>query len=152
MKKFLLLTAIASVASVAAVAPAMAQSVTSSFTVGAGAPKSCTTPSALNVGLGNYDGTAAVTQNNTITFKCTNTTPATVTLLSTNAPSNTGGNLKNGANTIAYTMTGNGSTATGSGITAGAAAISVLSAVTVAAGQNPVPGAYSDTVSITVTY
>jgi spore coat protein U-like protein len=147
MKKFLLLTAIASVASVAAVAPAMADVTTAgTFTLGATTTKLCIAPSASNIALGEYNGTVAVTGTTTIKYKCTNSTPSTLTITSAN-----GGLLKDGANSFAYT----GSAAApgnGFGVNASAANVTSVYTATVAADLAPVPGNYTDTLSVVVNY
>jgi spore coat protein U-like protein len=154
MKKFLLLTAIASVASVATVAPVIAQTTTGTTTVTTTALKSCTAPATANIGLPNYNGTAAVTATQNIVFKCTNTTPAQVTLLSTNNPAAATGKLKDGVgNLIDYSFTGDGTNVVGLGVTLVAATDLIVPLVAnVAAGQNPVPNTYTDVINITVTY
>jgi spore coat protein U-like protein len=157
MKKFLLLTAIASAAAVAAVAPAMAvpnaSPVTGTFSVGSVTTKSCNPPVASNISSGEYDGTAAVAGATNIVFKCTNTTNATVTLLSTNTPGNATGKLKDGANNIDYTFTGDNTPKTGLGLVLGAATdLTVPVTTNIPAGQNPPPGTYTDVINITVSY
>lgn len=156
MKKFLLLTAIASVASVAAVAPAMADTTTGNFQVNATTVKSCTAPSASTVTISSYDGTAAVAGTTNVVFKCTNSTSATVTLRPANAVAvGTTGTLKNsgaGVTTpITYTLATTNATQLGTGLS-GATDITVPVTVTADANQNPIPAIYSDIVGVTVTY
>ena len=154
MKKFLLLTAIASVASVAAVAPVMAQSAISTITVNAATTKACLAPAAITVALGEYNGTAAITNTGAISFKCTNTTPATVVLTSASTALNGSGELRNTAGTtpIAYSFTGNNTTVVGSGLGTTASFINAAYGIAVAADQNPVPASYTDTINVSVNY
>jgi spore coat protein U-like protein len=157
MKKFLLLTAIACTAAVSAVAPAMAGTSTGTITIGAGTAALCTAPTATSVALGNYDGTAAVSGTTSVVFRCTNTTLATVTLLSNSVGgTNLAGKLSDAvtptSTPINYTFSGDGLTAQGTGLSAAINDISTPVTVNVAGGQNPAPGTYSDTIKITVTY
>ena len=159
MKKILLLSTIAGVAaSVAAVAPAMSQTVTtttpSTINVSATTVPLCTAPGNATIALGQYNGISTITAPNNVVFKCTNGTVGTVTLTSASTSSNTDGTLVSPAGTtpIAYTFTGNGSSGIGTGLTASASNISIPSVVSVAAGLNPIPGNYSDTIAVTVSY
>jgi len=114
-------------------------------------------------------GAGARTGNTTINVKCTKTTGYTVAL---NAGSTTGGTfaqrlMASGANTLQYNLYttagfasifGDGSTSTLT-IAGTGAGVSSANAVTVfgqlpdsAANQLVVPGAYTDTVTVTVTY
>jgi spore coat protein U-like protein len=159
MKKFLLLTAIASVASVAAVAPAMAvDTLPGTITVNAGTAASCTQPSNVTVSLGNYNGTAAVAATAaTVSFKCTLGTPATVAFSSVSTSSATGGTLLGGnaslpATPIAYTYTTNVPVTVGTGLIPAATALTATASVAIAAGQNPTVGSYTDDIKVTVSY
>jgi spore coat protein U-like protein len=156
MKKFLLLTAIASATSVAAVAPAMANEIPPAggvVTVNATTTKFCTTPSNITVSLGEYNGTAAVGPNpGAVNFRCTNTTPATVVFSSASTASATGGKLLNGANNIVYTYTTAGTSVIGTGLATAANDLTSTANISIAAGQNPVPGSYSDTINVSVNY
>ena len=161
MKKILLLSTIAGIAaSVAAVAPAMSLPVNTTtagtINVSATTLPLCTAPGNINVALGQYNGTTTIAATNNILFKCTSGTTGTVTLTSANATTNpnTSGNLVSPAGTtpIAYTFTGNGSSGIGTGLTASASNISIPSVISVPTGQNPIPGSYSDTISVTVSY
>jgi spore coat protein U-like protein len=152
MKKFLISMASVGMTSLAVAAPTMAQSTTGSMGVTATTTKLCTAPVATAVALGEYNGTSAKTANSTITYKCTNTTTSTINLQSASTRSSTGGNLTNGTNTIAYTLTGDGSTGTGSGLSGSATDISITVGISVLSGLNPVPGSYSDTINVTVNY
>jgi spore coat protein U-like protein len=150
MKNILALTVLSVAATFAAVAPAMANTIT----VGASTAALCTAPAAVTVALGNYNGlTAAAPQTANVVFQCTNTTPATVTLESVSTASATGGDLTDAATAtpIAYTFSGDGTVVTGTGLTAGND-LTVPVVVDIAAGQNPAPGTYSDTINVTVTY
>jgi spore coat protein U-like protein len=154
MKKFLALTAFVATATLAAVAPAMAGTQTGTVTVGASTAAFCTQPTTQTIALGNYDGRLPATGSSAVTFRCTTSTPATVTLLSASTGgTNAAGQLTDLATStpINYTFTGDGATRTGTGLTTGND-ISTSVGVTVAAGQNPAPGTYSDTINVTVTY
>jgi spore coat protein U-like protein len=154
MRNLLALTAFVATATLAAVAPAMAGTTSGTLTVGAGTAALCTAPTATTIALGNYDGTATKTGTSSIVFRCTNTTTGTVTLQSASAGgTSTTGKLSDPATTtpIDYAFTGDGATATGTGLTTGNN-ISTSVGVNVLAGQNPAPGTYEDTINITVTY
>jgi spore coat protein U-like protein len=160
MKKFLLLTAIASAASVAAVAPAIANEAPAGgvITVNAITTKFCTTPSNITIPLGEYNGTVAVgpTAAN-VTFKCTNGTAATVAFSSASTSSGNSGNLLGGnpalpATPIAYTYSTSGTSGTGNGLNSAAAALTSTANISIAAGQAPTVGSYTDTINVTVSY
>jgi spore coat protein U-like protein len=155
MKKFLLLTAIACTAAVSAVAPAMAGTSTGTITIGASTAALCTAPVTAPVALGNYDGTTAVGPiAASVVFRCTNTTKGTVTLTSASTGAINGGTLNTlvpNLTPITYSFTGDGLFATGTGLTAGND-ISTPVTVSIAAGQNPIPATYADTINVTVTY
>jgi spore coat protein U-like protein len=158
MKKFLLLTAIASAASVAAVAPVMANgypanSRSSTVTINANTSKSCTTPSNLTIPLGEYDGTAAIGPiAANVTFKCTNGTPATVAFSSASTGSANSGNLIGGAVPIAYTFAATGTSGTGNGLNTSAAALTSTANISIAADQSPSVGPKTDNLNVTVSY
>ncbi len=140
------------------------------FTVTATVNKICTAASATNLAFGGYTpGAGAVTASSAISVKCTKTTPFTVSL---NAGTTTGGTMTqrlmaNGGSTLQYnlytsaaltTVFGDGTlssttqTGTGTGL---ATAVSVpvfgqLPDSTI--NQDAVPGAYSDTITATITY
>ena len=165
MKKFLLLTAIVSVASVAAIAPAMAKpprggdgdggssTATGTITVNASTKAKCLAPAAITAQLGNYDGTAPATNSGNISFKCTNGTNATVALRSASTNGSDNGLLSaNNGTPIKYSFTGNGSTGVGSGLGSTAGFISTEYTITVPADQNPIPAAYTDTINVSVNY
>lgn len=167
MRKFL--TAAAAAAALATGAGAYAATATTSFQVSATILKACTvTAGALN--FGTYAaGSGALNVNSTINVNCTNSTPFTVAL---NGGTTTGGKiaqrlLANGTNTLQYNLYTSNTYATvfGDG-TASSATISgtgvgllTSSPVTVygqlpdsAANQTAVPGTYTDTITVTVTY
>ena len=125
---------------------------------------------AATLAFGNYTpGAGPLTGTSNISVKCTKNTPYTVSL---NAGSTTGGTLAqrlmaSGANTLQYNLyttvaattvfgDGTASTATIPGTGAG---VATANTVTVfgqlpdsAANQAAVPGNYSDTILVTVTY
>jgi spore coat protein U-like protein len=156
MKKFLLLTAIACTATVSAVAPAMSQTITAAGSIGvtSGVLASCTAPTAVAATVAGYDGTAVKTATSAITFKCTKSTVGTVKLKSASTNSSTGGTLSAGVpgETLTYTVSGDGVTRTGAGLSVAQPDLSVTSTISVAAEQDVVPGAYTDTVAVTVSY
>ena len=162
MKKILLLSTIAGVAaSVAAVTPAMSSQTAptntttpSTINVSATTVPLCTAPGNATIALGQYNGISTITAPNNVVFKCTNGTVGTVTLTSASTSQNDSGKLVSPAGTtpIAYTFTGNGSSGIGTGLTASASNISIPSVISVAAGLNPIPGNYSDTIAVTVSY
>jgi spore coat protein U-like protein len=161
VKKLLISTLVGISATVAAVAPAMAQTATATgnINVSSTTTKLCTDPVAAPLNLGEYNGTVAVSGSSNVTFKCTNTTPATVTIstISSGAASGTAGKLTatNGiTNTpIDYTMSiTSGGSQTGAGLGTSVPDLITVVGFNVPANQNPVPGPYSDTVSVTVTY
>ncbi|MET0519259.1 MAG: spore coat U domain-containing protein [Burkholderiaceae bacterium] len=147
---------------------AQAGTASNTFQVTATISSSCTVSgSALNFGSA-IDPLATATPldaTSTLTVTCTNTTPYTVAL---NAGTNAGGpsnfttrTMKSGANTLGYqiyldsgrsTVWGDGtasSTKAGTG-TGGAQALTVYGRIPSLA--NVVPGAYTDTVTVTVSY
>jgi len=150
---------------------ASAATVTSTFNVSATVLKNCLVSSA-NLGFGNYTpNTGALTGSSAITVRCTRTTPYTVSL---NAGTTTGGTLTqrllaNGANTLQYnlfttagmtTIWGDGTGGTGT-VAGTGNGVSLASAQTLTvhgslpdstANQDAPPGAYADTITVTVTY
>jgi spore coat protein U-like protein len=152
MKKFLALTVLVAAASVAAVAPAMAQqdqtTPAGNFDVQAQVNKSCTTPLANNVNVGAYDGNSDATGNTVVVYKCTNGTPSTLNLTSRNNKL-----LKDGAKPgIPYDFTSTTIRSVGTGLAIGPANLGAQVDIKVPAGQNPPPGNYSDTMDATVSY
>lgn len=134
----------------------MAGAATGNITIGAGTAPLCTAPSSSTIALGNYNGTAAVTGNASILFKCTKTTPFTIELkpnqgrlTSTNGTLNTS---PPNATPVAYTLDTDTFTGTGNGLGISASQVGGTPNVTVAAGQSPIPGRYSDIITILVTY
>jgi spore coat protein U domain-containing protein, fimbrial subunit CupE1/2/3/6 len=153
-----------------------ASTATSTFNVTATVLKNCLVTSP-DLAFGNYtpgSGTA-LTGNTTISVRCTKTTPYTVSLNVGAAANVTAGSaytqrlLVNGANTLQYNLfsnagmttifgDGTGTTGTIAGTGNGVAAASAQS-VTVygqlpdsATNQNSPPGAYTDQITVTVTY
>jgi spore coat protein U-like protein len=135
---------------------AMAGAKTGTITVGATTAAVCTSPGTYRIDLGNYNGTSAVTGNATIAFKCTKSTPFTIKLKPNGGAASTNGSLRtfpvSNATPIAYTLDSDTFTGNGNGLTVSAANIGATPNVTVAADQNPIPGNYSDTITIEVTY
>jgi spore coat protein U-like protein len=154
---------------VAGVAPAASTTTTTNIAVSATVQATCSA-TATALGFGTYTpGAGALASNSTISIKCTKSTPYTVSL---NGGSTTGGTvaqrlMANGTNTLQYnlyttagfaTIFGDGtngsqtSTGTGAGVgTANAVTVfgQLLDSTT---NQAAVPGAYTDTVLVTVTY
>lgn len=129
------------------------------MTIGANVAKSCTAPGAYTVSLGNYNGTSAVSGTSNVLFKCTFGTFYTVKLKPAGGAEASNGTLKSSPNTtpINYNLTYNGLlksryTGLGSGLNPGAGFIAVTPTVVVPANQSPIPGSYSDTVTIEVSY
>ena len=143
----------------------------STFQVSATVLKNCLVSSA-NLPFGSYTpNTGGLTGSSNITVRCTKTTPYAVSL---NAGSTTGGSftqrlLANGANTLEYNLyttaglttvfgDGTGGTATaagtGNGVSSGNAVTHTVygSLPDSTANQDAVPGAYTDTITVTVTY
>ena len=119
--------------------------------------------------VGNTHVSPSLTGNTTVSVRCTKNTPYTVAL---NAGSTSGGTLAqrlmgSGVNTLQYNLytsaaattifgDGTGSTGTGTGTGAGVATPSTFTVYgqlpDSATNQAAVPGSYSDTVTVTVTY
>ncbi|MDP9084382.1 MAG: spore coat protein U domain-containing protein [Pseudomonadota bacterium] len=156
----------------AVLAAGVAQAVTTTtttFAVTATLQPTCSA-TATALPFGAYTpGAGALASNSTISVKCTKNTPYTVAL---NAGTTVGGAFAQrlmaaGANTLQYNLytsaafttvfgDGNLSTATSAGIGAG---VATANTVTVfgqlpdsAANQAAVPGSYSDTITVTVSY
>jgi spore coat protein U-like protein len=106
--------------------------------------------SSINLTL---DPTASstVTQNASILYRCTKGTAPVFAFSSGSTSSGTGGNLKNGAETIAYTFT-NTPGGAGSGLGAGNdKTLDVSVSVNQANAANVTPQVYTDTIAITLT-
>lgn len=166
MRKILLATLTAGALS-AGVANAL--TTTANFNVTAVVQSTCSA-TAATLAFGNYTpGAGALTGSSNISVKCSKNTPYTVSL---NAGSTTGGTLAqrlmgSGANTLQYnlyttaaatTVFGDGTASTGT-IPGTGAGVATANTVTVfgqlpdsAANQAAVPGNYSDTILVTVTY
>lgn len=125
--------------------------------------------SATSVSFGNYNpaATAATTSTGTVTVTCTITTADTITIaLSTGSSgSYTPRTMLSGTNTLAYNLYldtahteiwGNGMSGTSEDsftLPAGAGGGSLATVHgEIPAQQNPFPGTYSDTITVTVTY
>jgi len=150
-------------------ATANAATTTTTFQVSATVLKTCSV-NATALAFGNYTPAAgAVTGSSTVNVLCTKTTPFTVAL---NGGTTAGGTIAqrlmaNGANTLQYnlfttnayaTVWGDG---TGTSVTQAGAGNGLASAVAYtvygqlpdnATNQAAVPGAYTDTITVTVTY
>jgi spore coat protein U-like protein len=90
-----------------------------------------------------------------IAFRCTKNTNYTLKLKPNGGRQSTSGTLNTSpVNTtpIAYTLDSAEFTGTGNGLTRSAGSIGGDPIVTVASGQNPKPGSYSDVITIEVTY
>jgi spore coat protein U-like protein len=159
----------AALMSVAGVASAL--TATNTFDVKATVLKNCLV-SGADLLFGNYTpGNGALANSSAITVRCTKTTPYTVSL---NAGTTSGATLTqrllaNGANTLQYnlyttvaatTVFGDGTSSTGTiAGTGNGVALASAQTVTVfgqlpdnAANQDAAPGAYADTITVTVTY
>jgi len=124
---------------------------------------SCQWITPLTMAFPNYDPFSAVadTQTTTVTFKCVKKTNATDTYKIWF--SKTGGNMSNGVDLLAYSLTDGGgaplpTTAAASTAVAGTAGIGALAGYTftvdgaIAAGQDVSTGLYQDTVVANVEY
>lgn len=145
-----------------ALEPVQASTATSTFQVSATVPASCQV-SATNLNFGNFTGTQ-LQATSTISVTCTDTTPYTVGL---------GPGTAAGATVTSRQMTGPSSATLGYGLysdatdstnwgntsgtnevsgtgTGSAQALTVYGLIP--AGSMPIPGSYTDTITITVTY
>jgi spore coat protein U-like protein len=170
MRKVFIAT-LSGAALLAAASTANAALATSTFNVTATVLKNCLVSSA-DLPFGSYTpNTGALTGNSAITVRCTKTTPYTVAL---NAGSTAGGSLAqrlmgSGANTLQYNLytsaalttvfgDGTGGTSmvpgTGNGMAvASAQTVTVYGSLLDSAfNQNAAPGAYTDQITVTVTY
>jgi spore coat protein U-like protein len=146
-----------------------AATTTTTFQVSATVLKACAV-SATALAFGNYTpGLGDVTNTSTINVNCTKTTPFTVAL---NGGTTAGGTvaqrlMANGANTLQYNLftTGTWTTVFGDGsgtsVTQAGTGTGLASSVALtvfgqlkdnATNQAAVPGAYTDTIQVTVTY
>jgi spore coat protein U-like protein len=156
-------------AGVMAAGVAQSATTTTTFAVTATVQSTCAA-TAATLAFPNYTpGTGTLTGNTNISVKCTKNTPFTVAL---NVGSTTGDSftqrlMGSGANTLQYNLyttaafatifgDGTGGTATSAGTGAG---VATATTVTVfgqlpdnATNQTAVPGAYSDTITVTVSY
>jgi spore coat protein U-like protein len=137
---------------------------TTTFTVQMTITTSCTIVSASTLDFGTQGVlTANVDQTSTVQVQCTNTTPYNIGL---NAGTGTGATVSNrkmtsGANTVNYSLYSNAGRTTNWGNTVGTdtvsstgngAAQSFTVYGRVPAQTTPAPGAYADTITVTVTY
>lgn len=160
-------------ASVLAAGVAQSGTVTTTFAVTATVLSTCSA-AATALPFGNYTpGGGALTATSTISIKCTKNSPYTVALnvgTGTGASFAAGRLMSSGTNTLQYnlyttaaggTVFGDGTGATGTlaGTGAGVAAATAANTLTVygqlpdsAANQQALPGSYTDTVTVTVSY
>jgi len=144
---------------------AMASQASTTIAVSATVNKSCTI-SATGLAFAAYQDAQTSTDTGTATLSiiCTNTTPYTVAL---DKGTTTGGTVSarlmtNGTTTLAYdlyttaaatTVWGDGTTGTSTESGTGSGATQTLTVYgQIAAGLDPAPGSYTDTVTATVTY
>ncbi|MCL4525890.1 MAG: spore coat U domain-containing protein [Gammaproteobacteria bacterium] len=139
-----------------------ASTATATFTVSATVAATCTI-SATNLAFGTYNG-ALTNANSTVTVTCTNTTPYNVGLnagTATAATVSTRAMTGPSSATLSYGLFQNASYTTNWGDTIGtdtetgtgngsAQALTVYGQIP--AGQYPAPGAYTDTITATITY
>jgi spore coat protein U-like protein len=146
-----------------------AATTTTTFNVTASVLATCST-TATALTFGTYTpGAGTLANSSTISVKCTKNTPYTVAL---NAGTTAGGTLAqrlmgSGANKLQYNLfttaalttifgDGTGGTGTGAGTGAGVATANTLTVFGQlpdnATNQAAVPGSYSDTITVTVTY
>ena len=156
-------------AGVMAAGVAQSATTTTTFAVTATVQSTCSA-TATALAFGTYTpGAGALTNNSTISVKCTKNTPYTVSL---NAGTTTGDAftqrlMASGANTLQYNLyttaafttvfgDGTGGTGTQAGTGAGVATANTVTVygqlLDSAANQAAVPGSYSDTITVTVTY
>ncbi|MFM9863467.1 MAG: spore coat U domain-containing protein [Micropepsaceae bacterium] len=157
-------SAIVCAAAIVATPVAIAATATTTFQVTATVLSVCTV-SATNLAFGNYDASSGTPNDNTstVTVRCSNTTPYTVAL---NAGTGTGATVAvrrmTGGSTLDYSMyttagrttvwgDGTLATVTQAGTGNGAnQALTVFGRITT--GQFVAAGAYTDTITATVTY
>jgi spore coat protein U-like protein len=135
---------------------------TQSFAVSVTVASGCTI-TATNLAFGNYAATAASTSTSTISVTCTNTTPYNVGLNAGNATNATvtTRKMQNGASLLSYSLSQNSAHTTNWGNTIGTdtesgtgnGAVQSLTVYgQVPAGQFVKAGAYTDTITATITY
>ena len=168
--KLLALAVSAGLALAAGTASALPNPVTATFQVSATVLKACTV-SATALAFGNYTPSAgAVTNSSSISVGCTSGTPYTMTV---GAGSTTGATITqrlmtNGTQTLQYnlytsntyaTILGDGTTGGSAKVTGTGAGLGTLATTTVygqlpdtVANQAVAPGAYTDTVTVSVAY
>lgn len=141
---------------------AVATTVTSSVAVSANVASSCNV-TVSPLGFGVYVSTADLLGITTISITCTNTTPYNIGLnagLSTGATVTTR-KMTNGSNTLSYSLYKNSGRTTNWGNTVGTDTVSGVGNGTaqtitiygkIPMSQNVAPGAYTDTVQLTVTF
>jgi spore coat protein U-like protein len=163
------LAAVTATTLMAGVTDAANPTVTTTFAVTATVQPNCTT-SATALGFGNYTpGNGPVTASSNITVNCTKSTAYTIALNpgTTTGDSFTQRLMASGANILQYNLyttaafatvwgDGTGGTATQTGTGAGKATASTFKVYgrlpDSAANQAALPGSYSDTITVTVTY
>jgi spore coat protein U-like protein len=155
MKNIVALTVLSVAATFAAVAPAMADTLPGGASIGVSSEvvKSCTTPGDVVADLGLYKVGIDNVESKQVKFKCTNGTPATITLKSASTGGSGAGKLFNGTSTssfLTYTFTGNNGGGTGAGLGSTAGSIAVDVDITIPKDQNPVVGTFNDTIAVTV--
>lgn len=136
-------------------APAWAATATTTFAVSATVQATCTV-SATAMAFGTYIPTAASTNTSTVSVTCTNTTPYTLGLNAGLNGTVTARAMKSGAVLLNYGLftdsghTTNFATLASANGTGSAVVTTVYGQVPAA--QYVTPGAYSDTITATVTY
>jgi spore coat protein U-like protein len=167
MNKFVMKAAVAA-ACFSTAAAAFAGSTSTTFGVSATVNATCAINSASALSFGAFDPTqGAQASTSTISVNCTNTTPFSIGLDAGGGAGATVGNrvMISGSNTLTYTLYQDSGhttvwgntvgTDTVSGTGAGMAAANAITKTVygyVPAQPNTVPGSYSDTVTVTVTY
>jgi spore coat protein U-like protein len=142
--------------------PINAATVGTTLAVSATVQATCTVAASPSLAFGTYIPTAASTANTTISVTCTNGTPYDIGLdKGANGSSVTARQMKNGTATLNYSLTRDSAGTLNFGQTVGTdtvhgTATGVAIATTVygqiASGQYAIPGSYTDTVNVTVTY
>lgn len=141
--------------------PVVASTATTTFTVSAQVVATCTI-AATNLSFGNYTGVVN-TATSTITAQCTNTTPYNIGLNAGNASGATVTTraMQNGTTLLGYSLYSDSGRTINWGNTVGTDTVSktadgAADALTVygqiPAGEYVAPGAYSDTITATITW